>query len=194
MNRAPALPALICLALVVDPAQAADDASLEVEAPDLPAVGSATFSIDTRSTFLRANAETAATGARAIDLGRLGLEPGTLIRLEALGEFSWSADELPEDATSMIGVFSSSATLLAADNLHRVTGALDAAPEIETAPTLFGGIATDIAQDFPIVASELRIPAGARYLFVAAPDIFYSDNLDRDGNYVLRITVPKEAD
>ena len=88
----------------------------------------------------------------------------------------------------MIGVFSSNTTLLPADWLKRVEGAIDAGAEIATPPTMVGSRETDIAQDFPIASLKIRIPAGARYLFVAAPDIFYSDNEDPDADYAVRIT------
>jgi hypothetical protein len=89
----------------------------------------------------------------------------------------------------MIAVFSSSATLLPADRLNRVAGAIDAGTDVATAPTLSGARATDIAQDFSIGRDNIRIPAGARYLFVAAPDIFYSDNADPDADFALRIAL-----
>lgn len=162
---------------------------LQVELPDLPTVGTAVFSVDSRSAFLRTHDESRATEAHPIALAKLGLKPGTLIKLDVVGDFSWSEGQMPEDATSMIGIFSSSATLLPADNLHRVTGALKAGPAVQTGRTLYGNYKTDIDEDFPVAATELRIPEGARYLFVCPPDIFYSDNIDRDANYLLRITV-----
>jgi len=182
LKRALFVTALCCFA----PACPAQD----VERPDLPqAVGSAVISVDVRATFLRTQSETVAKDSPAIDLAKLGLKAGDLIQLEVLGEFSWSQGELPEDTTLMIGIFSSSATLLPANQLNRVAGALDVGPEAPTGFTLFGGFATDIPQDFLIGSSKVRIPAGARFLFVAAPDVFYSDNADPDGNYALRITV-----
>ena len=51
-----------------------------------------------------------------------------------------------------------------------------------TGPTLFGQIATDIPEDFVLDGASLRVPNGARYLFVAVPDIFYGDNSDPNGD------------
>jgi hypothetical protein len=184
------LPIYCALALLASGATGADVVSLDVEAADPPPpVGSAIFAIDARSSFLRTHAETVATDARAIDLRKLGLKPGNWIRLDVLGDFSWSANELPEIETSLSGVFSKSATLLPADSLERIPDAIDSGSEVATARTLYRLFATDIAEDFPIQSSKLQIPRGARFLFVAAPDIFYSDNADRDGNFALRITV-----
>jgi hypothetical protein len=185
----PPLPIYCALALLASGALGADSISLDVEAADPPPpVGSAVFAIDARSSFLRTHAETAATNARAIDLRKLGLKPGQWIQLDVLGDFSWSANALPEVETALSGVFSKSSTLLPADTLQRIPEAIDSGSEVATARTLNRFFATDIAEDFPIQSSKMRIPRGARFLFVAAPDIFYSDNGDRDGNFALRIT------
>ena len=89
----------------------------------------------------------------------------------------------------MIGVFSSSPTLLATDKLNRVAGAIDAGVDTVTGPTYSGNRDTDIPQDFSIRSLKIRIPEGARYLFVAAPDNFYSDNADPDADYAVRIAL-----
>ena len=91
----------------------------------------------------------------------------------------------PDEVKAMIGVFSSSATLLPTDQLNRVPGAIDAGVDIVTA----GSRDTDIAQDFAIGSLKIRIPAGAKYLFVAAPDNFSSDNADPDADYAVRIAL-----
>lgn len=89
----------------------------------------------------------------------------------------------------MIGVFSSSSTLLAATNQNRVPGAIDAGTDIVTAPTHFGALATDIPQDFFIsgAGTTLVIPTGAAYLFVAAHDSLYGDNTDPDADYAVQL-------
>jgi len=190
LKRTPSVAALCCLALLACPALDADTNSIQVEGPDLPpAVGSAVIEINSRSTFLRINAEITAKDAKPIDLAQLGLKTGDWIQLDVLGEFCYSDGEMPEDVKVMNGVFSSSARLLPADQLNRVVGAVDVSQEVGTPPTMYGNYATDIPQDFAIAATKIQIPAGARYLFVAPPDIFYSDNVDPDGNFALRITV-----
>ena len=58
-----------------------------------------------------------------------------------------------------------------------------------TLPTLFGGLQTDIPQDFSISAlsggqsgpiTQVTIPAGVSFLFVTANDSFYGDNYSKD--------------
>ena len=181
------LPALACVALLVGPARGAEPFDVEKDnAPLPPAI--AVIGIDARCTFLRTQGE-AAPPSWPINLANLGLKAGDLIRLEVLGSFSYARGSLPDDTKAMIGVFSSSAELLPADRLNRVAGAIDFGIETVTAPTLFGRRDTDIAQDFPITSLKVRIPAGARYLFVAAPDIYSSDNADPDANYAVRIVL-----
>jgi hypothetical protein len=177
------------VALLVGPARGAETFDVEKDAAALPQpVGASVIGIDSRSTFLRTNGE-AASPSWPINLANLGLKAGDLIRLDVLGDFSYSGGEMPDEVRQMIGVFSSSATLLPGDRLNRVAGAIDAGAEAVTEPTLIGRRDTDIAQDFPIGSLKIRIPAGAKYLFVAAPDIFNSDNTDPDANYALRIAV-----
>ena len=189
MKRALSIAALSCLALAC-PALSADGNSLQVEGPDLPpAVRSTVIGINSRATFLRINAEITAKDAQPIDLAKLGQKTGDWIRLEVLGEFSYSDGEMPDEIRFMNGVFSSTNKLLPSDQFNRVPGAVDAGVDIGTGPTMFGQFPTDIPEDFAVAATKIQIPAGARFLFVAAPDIFYSDNVDPDGNYALRITV-----
>jgi hypothetical protein len=97
----------------------------------------------------------------------------------------------------MIGVFSSSNVLWAQNVLNRVPGAIDAGIPVVTWNTLYGNLSTDIPQDFRIANTIVQVPIGANYLFVAAEDIYYSDNSDPDGDYGVRITplasVPEPA-
>lgn len=67
---------------------------------------------------------------------------------------------------------------------------------VYTLPTYFGSLQTDIPQDFGISnnsVSEItvEIPAGAEFLFIAAPDIVYSDNDDPNGDFAVRIHYPQ---
>ena len=176
---------VVCVGLLVGPALGAEPFDVEKLAAKPPAF--TIVGIDARCTFLRSNGEVAAP-SWPINLENLGLKAGDLIQLDALGDFSYSRGQQPDEVTAMIGVFSSNTTLLPADWLKRVEGAIDAGAEIATPPTMVGSRETDIAQDFPIASLKIRIPAGARYLFVAAPDIFYSDNEDPDADYAVRIT------
>jgi hypothetical protein len=182
------VPAFFCVALLGGQARGAEPFDVEKGAASTAPAGTSVVGIDARCTFLRTSGENACA-SWPINLANLGLKAGDLIRLDVLGDFSFAAGELPDETRQMIGVFSSSATLLPGDRQNRVAGAIDAGADIVTTPTLFGSRDTDIAQDFSISSLKIRIPAGARYLFVAAPDIFNSDNTDPDADYAVRIAL-----
>jgi hypothetical protein len=177
--------ALAGVALLVGPARGAEPLDVEKDVAAMPPA-LAIIGIDARCTFLRTNGE-AAPPSWPINLANLGLKAGDLVQLDVIGDFSYARGEMPDDVKAMIGVFSSSTTLLPADWLKRVEGAIEAGVDIVTAPTLMGNRDTDIAQDFSIASLKVRIPAGAKYLFVAAPDIFYGDNVDPDADFAVRI-------
>ena len=154
------------------------------------------FSVDPRGTYLLGNSEYDAQPALSIDLFSLGFSGGDSIYLQQLGNYQFSIynDEngspFPDTAVDMIGVFSSSAVLLDLSVLHRVPDAIDAGTTpFVTQNTLFGGMATDIPEDFYISGTgmTIQIPFQAHYLFVAANDRFYSDNFDPDHNYGVEV-------
>jgi hypothetical protein len=160
--------------------------------------------INAQGTFLRLDSSDSAIDAYAIDLAALGISPGSQLDLLRLGDFAFCS-LCDETGLDMIGVFSTSATLLASDELNRVSGAIDMGGfrSFATPVTLFDGQPTDISQDFAISYStaasngvSLIVPLGARFLFVSVPDSFYRDNLDTDRNYGVRLTyapVPEPA-
>ena len=154
------------------------------------------FGIDPRTTFLRTNNDPGALGAFAIDLSALSfaVDAGDTLLLEGLGDFRPGTSAGHFDASkSLLGVFSSSTTLLGASNLNRVVGALEAGADVVSSATFFGAVPTDIPQDFLIYSSAVasvlvQVPVGAQFLFVAPNDSFYGDNSDPDGDFGLRIT------
>lgn len=131
-----------------------------------------------------------------ISLSSAGISGGDLIQLDQLGDYydgyagyGPGVDVSKLDVfKEMIGVFSSSDTLLAPNFLDRVPGALDAGIGVQSWNTLFGGMVTDIPEDFRVANTIVQVPLGANYLFIAAHDIYYSDNSDPNGNYGVRIT------
>jgi hypothetical protein len=155
------------------------------------------FSLDPRATYLRVNSE-ASFDASAIDLSNLSfaVHAGDLLKLQELGD--WQAGEpvhFTDTAKDTIAVFSSSSTLLNSFILNRVPGAIAAGIPFITVPTFFGDLQTDIPQDFlvartvnPITSVVVRVPAGAKFLFVAAHDSHYSTNQDPDSDYKVSIT------
>lgn len=168
--------------------------------PTLPATARADFvTVDPRATYLRTNSDSALNAA-PIDLTALSfaVNAGDVLRLDQFGEYSQTLGG-PESGTQMIAVFSASSTLLPSNNLNRVADAIDAGVDFVTGATFFGGVSTDISQDFLVPSSGaggvlIQVPVGARFLFVAAHDSLYSDNSDPDRNYGIRITAaPPQA-
>lgn len=151
-----------------------------------------TIGIDSRRTYLRTNSDTGALAAVPIELIGLGLTSGDTVSLTRLGAFDCGAPCI-DDRVGMIAVFSSSNTLLASSQLHRVPGAIDAGVDVVTSTTHFGGFATDIPEDFAVLGTgvTVTIPAGAAYLFVVAHDSLYGDNVDPNGDFA--VTIEKKS-
>jgi len=159
-----------------------------------------TISIDPLRTFLFTNNDPWSGGGSVansvpIVLSDIGINGGDTIQLEMLGDwYDGHAGYIGVDVSSMdvvsemIGVFSSNNTLLSPTVLNRVPGSLDAGLSITSWNTLFGNMSTDIAHDFGITNTFVQVPVGATHLFVAAHDIYYSDNSDPDGDFAVRIT------
>jgi len=167
-------------------------------AASAPVLGMAdVVSLDPRATFLRTNDDPGALDTVPINLSGLSfaVSPGDFLHLQVLGD--WRAGQNQDFADTdknTIGLFSSSNILLASSSVNRVPGAIDAGTHFVTFPTFFGGIPTDIEQDFLIAATgntltsiDIRVPVGGKFLFVAAHDSFYGDNNDPDGDYMLQI-------
>ena len=166
--------------------------------------GATTISIDPTRTFLMTAGDPwdgvgSVLGSLPIRLADYGIAPGDVVLLEQLGDYyngaegySGNVASLDTD-TAMIGIFSSTDELLAPNLLNRVPGALDAGQYIVTMNTLYGGagnagVPTDIPYDIGIGANIFQIPNGAAYLFVAAHDVYYSDNSDPDSDFAVRIS------
>jgi len=160
------------------------------------------FSLDPRGAYLRVNGE-APPGAVPIDLLPLGINPGDVITLTRLGAFQrGTMPPFDEDVfRDMTAVFSSSDALGPPGQLNRVLGALYAGLDFKTEPTFVGGLPTDIPEDFEVsnfdgtvTSVTVQVPDGARFLFLATADSFFSDNADPNGDFGVRITpVPEPA-
>lgn len=160
---------------------------------------SITIPIDPLQTFLFTNNDPwsgngSVQGTTPIVLSAVGISGGDFLHLEQVGAWydghaGYGGDVSAMDTVKeMIGVFSSSNTLLAPNILDRVPGALDAGVHIVTWNTLFGNMPTNTPNVFGITNTFLHVPIGANYLFVAAHDIYYSDNSDPNGDFGVRIT------
>lgn len=144
--------------------------------------------LDSRRTYIHTASADSSLNSVAIDLASLGISAGDRVQIHRTGDF----DNGPQgdDFTSMIGVFSSSATLLPAGNLHRVPGAIPAGIPVVTGPTYFGSEPTDIPEDFVVSTGDypdgticITVPTGATHLFLAPSDSLYEDNSDPNGDY-----------
>lgn len=151
-----------------------------------PVAYGATISLDPKAGFLRTENDPGATLASAIQLSALGISPGDQVRLEGVGSYDRGGGF--GEFFDLIGVFSSSNTLLPGNLLNRVPGAIDAGTDVPTLPTNFGGSPTDIPEDFWISefdgsfrGGEITIPGGALFLFVGAADSYFEDNVSLGG-------------
>jgi len=145
------------------------------------------ISINPKATYLHTFNDVGALDTIPIELVSLGLSGGQFIRLQRLGDFDGGPGG--DTVTAMIGVFSANNVLLASNLLNRVQDAIDAGVDYATVPTFLNSEQTDIAEDFFVDDIQIQIPIGATHLFVAAPDSFYQDNSDSNGNFAVDITV-----
>ncbi|MBI5865508.1 MAG: hypothetical protein HZB38_13570 [Planctomycetes bacterium] len=168
-------------------------------ASSLAAIASADIHpLSPTATYLRTNNDQP-TPALTISLANRSLNPGDWITITALGDFNVGS-AYADQYVSMIGVFSSSPTLLANSELTRVPGAIEAGPDYVTTPTWNGNLPTDIPEDFAIGLNDLQrsitieIPGGASWLVVGILDSHFGDNTDPDGDLAVGINaVPEPA-
>lgn len=148
------------------------------------------FDIDPAATYLHTAADDPAKNANAISLSKADIAPGDEVTLARTGSY----DKKGLGGKGLTAVFSSSAELSAAEESHRVPGAIDAGNDYETSRTYYTEATTDIPEDFQVSTTDgsdpsvtLTVPDGATHLFASAIDNLYSDNSDEDGNFGLEI-------
>lgn len=146
-----------------------------------------TFPMDPRAAYLRTNNDTP-TAPLVLDLATLGIAPGQWLHLETTGAYRY-INGGTDSYRSLVGVFSSSTTLLGTNVLQRVVDAIAAGPAVVSGPTFFGQLPIDIPQDFDASrfgygnGIDVRVPAGANYLFLGTHDSLYNDNVDPNGDF-----------
>lgn len=133
------------------------------------------IAIDPVGTFYQTLPNDAPHSPLILDLASLGIAPGMTISLREFGNFSYDNVHPAADVSSkMTGIFSTNNALLGSSVLNRVPGAIQTTlPQIDFFWTFF------VQQAFEIPdASSLNavVPSGARYLFICAPDAYWSDN------------------
>lgn len=137
--------------------------------------------IDPKESFLHVcSVDAGAVDAQAYSLAGMGFQAGDYMMIDQVGHFDGGGGHT--NMEGMIAVFSTTNTLLSKSRLNRVPGAIDAGEDFWTEPTFdCGGEATDIAEDFschPYVI--IKVPTGAKYVFIAAADVKYSDNVNTE--------------
>lgn len=156
------------------------------------AAAQTSFSVDARASFYRAQNDTTAPPL-AVDLTALGASPGQWLLLQSTGGFSYGTT--PDGMRALAAVFSSSNTVLAPSLLHRVPGAIAAGPSFDSGTTYFGGLSTDIAEDFYVSRNQyadyvrVEVPAGAAWLLFSTRDSLYYDNVDPNNDWGVTITL-----
>ncbi len=154
-----------------------------------PPTFSSTRSLSPRITFLLQDATDPGEQPVIIDLNPFLIRPGDELRLELLGEIKYGATSTDDGLGALIAVFSSSNTILPQSTRQRVPGAISAGLSAISLPTFNNNIDTDITEDFLVFRNMVvKIPQGARYLFLGVRDSFISDNTDPNGNFGIRIS------
>lgn len=165
-----------------------------------PAAAASFFALNPQATYLRANESPVPPPALVLDLSDLGFVAGDRLQLQVAGDI----DNGPggDVFTTTLGLFSSSSTLLPASQPARVPGALASdGPAFVSEVTYFGGLVTDIPEDFAFgfdnvdnASVVVTVPVGAQFLFLAKHDQLYRDNSDPDQDYgvwIARAPVPE---
>ena len=157
----------------------------------VPVVAQTTFAINPRAAYYRTNSDSPAPPLM-ISLATVGALPGQWLLLQTAGGFSFGTT--PDGQRSLAAVFSANNTVLSSSSPHRVPGAIAAGPSFASGNTYFGGLPTDIPEDF-YVSRELyadyvrvEVPAGAAWLIVGVSDSYFADNSDPNNDYAITVT------
>lgn len=141
-------------------------------------------SVDPKAAYLHATCDNP-TLPTIVDLAAAGFAPGDGLKLSysvappGFGHYGCGGPFVGAELTSVIGVFSSSNTLLPLSAHPRVPGAIEAGTDFATGPTFFCNASNDIPQDFLIFSPSgftIQIPAGATHLFLGIYDSYWEDN------------------
>jgi hypothetical protein len=140
--------------------------------------------VDPKAAYLYTNSDSPASPT-IMNLAASGFAPGDVLKLSyavappGFSFFSCSGPFVGAAQFALLGVFSSSNTLLATSASRRVPGAIDAGTNFVSTPTYYGNQPTDIPEDFwvtPPGGLTIQIPSGATHLFLGINDSLYYDN------------------
>jgi hypothetical protein len=176
----------------------------------------ATLLLDPSATYLETSEYTGwgvPHSSFAYSLASLGFSAGDTVTFTRVGAYQSTYVEWggTDTSTGLLGVFSSSSTLLGPINpgadantllitpAVRVPGAIATTlPAIVSKPIYHGltpdaplnSVSTDIVQDFAIGKSgtTVVIPTGAQYIFFSANDNLFGDNTDPNSDFGVMIT------
>ena len=115
------------------------------------------------------------------------LRAGGKIKLELSGYFDPGVADWQQDG----GAGSASGVFKGAGGFIR-PGSGSTAPAVYTIPTCNQNMPTDIPEDFGLVHSgsvEVIVPAGATSILFEPGDCYYSENVDPNGDFKVKITV-----
>jgi len=132
-------------------------------------------------------------GPAIVDLRMNGIYADTMLKMKYSGSVCIEAfwDDNPPDyrdasTEEVVGLFSNDSSIESISVRNRVPGAINFGEPHYTRTTFFGGMITDIPEDFLVIKDkEVKVPNGARFLFLCLRDSYYPDNL---GSITLQIS------
>ncbi len=149
-----------------------------------------TIPVNPKATYLRTGSDPTAVPAPGFPISAVGSAPGQLLSIRTTGNYQING--LGGDTqTTLVAVFSSSATLLPDGQLNRVPGALAAGPNCATVNAYYGNLPTDIGQDFVVSRTgwdngvQVIVPTGATHVFVATTSSWYGNHSDPNSNFAV---------
>ncbi len=157
--------------------------------------------VDPKAAYLYTNSDSPASPT-IMNLAASGFAPGDMLKISyavappGFSFYSCSGPFLGASQFPLLGVFSSSNTLLATSASHRVPGAIDAGPDYVSLPTYYGNQLTDIPEDFwvtPPGGFTIQIPSGVTHLFLGIGDSLYYDNCGTIKVTIERVNQPPAA-
>jgi len=144
------------------------------------------YGINSKSSYLLASGTDQPAAPLVIKLADIGAHAGDTLKLARVGTYDDTLELKDGTLTKVGAVFSSSATVNAANQRNRIPGAIDAGTDVTTGSytkciiwPFCTTTPTDIAQDFAITSGPtVTVPTGAQYLVVAPiPDsLTWGDN------------------
>jgi hypothetical protein len=152
------------------------------------------FPVSPINTFYRTSNDPGAVDSYSLPIGAFGVQPGDWLKLRCVGD--WNNGVAGEVLRDMVGCFTANGILLSSTLQHRFPLPIPTGPAfVPDTGTANGNLPMDINEDFWISRSgyvnevNIQVPPGSIHLWLAVPDIYYSDNTDLDANLGVEVTV-----